>query len=93
MVSSRIRIPHGTKLLNVKHYIDMHPIDIGLVYWVRRGPVTRRLRLRVNGKVMWCGLSIKSIDNIWLNYIDAQGNISFQNSDGRVYSFKTGVSK
>ena len=51
-----------------------HKLNIGKVYWVKSGPTFKRLRVRINGKVTWCG---KHIANSYysLSYICADGNI------------------
>ena len=48
-----------------------HKLNIGKVYWTK---VRKELRVRINGKVTWCG---KQIANSYysLSYIDAEGNI------------------
>jgi hypothetical protein len=65
-------------------------IKVGPVYWIARGPVTKRLRCRVNGRVAWCSKTITLNDRqAWIEYIDAKGNVTIRDSFGKAYHYET----
>lgn len=74
------------------------PIDlrlIGPVYHVSRGPVTKRLRCRVGGRVQWVGKTFQLSNgvNAWIEYLDGTGNVSIRDSYGWLFQYQVEVSK
>lgn len=69
----------------------MSQFEIKYLYRVKRGPVTTRLRAKVNNRAQWCGKQFKISQNdtwYWIDYIDMHGKVSIRDSNGQSYIFE-----
>lgn len=57
MVLNRIKILHGIRWHNMKNLPE--DITVGYIYTIKRGPVLKRLRVKINGLTVCCGNAIR----------------------------------
>jgi hypothetical protein len=70
-------------------------MTVNRVYIVRRGPVHRRLRVKIDGKTYTCGQSVRCASGaaFYIHAIHASGLVEFRTSHGLGFSIETkGVS-
>lgn len=69
--------------------IKFKQYKIGPVYWIKRGSIYKRLRIKINRKTYYCGDVINN--ELKLIYIEKSGLILFRDlKNETIYNFKVG---